>query len=183
MDERCEVCDRAECGVSTAAARTASVTIPVTPGENGCDCYGVFARGHNPARGCPVHGAPTYSSDIEAAWSAEKDARADCRAHAIDWRKRALEAEAKLATPAEGGVLTVGQALMLPEVRDGSKWLEWLPSPQHETHQIRVAGDDIYIRWTFHDTAGAIAWGRWRMQGVSLTDLDAHCALVAGGDS
>lgn len=85
------------------------------------------------------------------------------------------------ATTPAGEPMTVAMALMLPEVRSGGRWIQWRPSPQHETHQIRVAGDDIYIRWTFHDVAGGVAWGRWRMQGVSLTDLDATCDLVAAG--
>ena len=94
--ERCPTCDREGCAVAAAAALVASLTIPVTPGENGCACYGEFSRSHNPSRGCEIHGADG-SVALEAAWSAERAAREDCHAHLVDWRARALAAEAELA--------------------------------------------------------------------------------------
>jgi hypothetical protein len=94
--EMCPTCDREGCAVAAAAALVASLTIPVTPGENGCACYGEFSRSHNPSRGCEIHGADG-SVALEAAWSAERAAREDCHAHRVDWRARALAAEAELA--------------------------------------------------------------------------------------
>lgn len=94
--ERCPTCDREECAVAAAAALVASLTIPVTPGENGCACYGEFSRSHNPSRGCEIHGTDG-SAALEAAWAAERAAREDCHAHRVDWRARAIAAEAELA--------------------------------------------------------------------------------------
>ena len=91
--DRCPTCDREECGVAAAEARTAAVTIPVTPGKNGCDCKGTFARDHNPARGCGIHG--NGQPELEAAWATERSARVDCAAHAAEGRERIKSDAAK----------------------------------------------------------------------------------------
>lgn len=87
--ERCPTCDREECAVAAAAALVVSLTIPVTPGENGCACYGEFSRSHNPSRGCEIHGTDG-SAALEAAWAAERAAREDCHAHRKDWHAEAI---------------------------------------------------------------------------------------------
>lgn len=87
--ERCPTCDRDECAAAATAALVASLTIPVTPGENGCACYGEFSRSHNPSRGCEIHGTDG-SAALEAAWAAERAAREDCHAHRKDWHAEAI---------------------------------------------------------------------------------------------
>lgn len=90
----CTLCDRVECGVSAASAGIEMVTIPVTPRENGCDCYGTFSRDHNPSRGCPVHDGEAYLTALESAREAYRVAHADCAAHRIDWRAETMRLRA-----------------------------------------------------------------------------------------
>jgi hypothetical protein len=116
--ERCKVCDRAECPTAAAAAETARLTIPVTPGQNGCDCYGTFSRSHNPSRGCKVH---SEQPALEAAWDTERAARADCNAHVHDWRAEAL----RLRPVAEAAVAV---RIYTEDTSDGRRCVE----PEHE---------------------------------------------------
>lgn len=69
-------------------------TIPVTPRENGCDCYGTFSRDHNPSRGCPVHDGEAYLTALESAREAYRVAHADCAARRIDWRAETMRLRA-----------------------------------------------------------------------------------------
>jgi len=92
VSERCPTCDREGCQVAATTAHAATVTIPVTPGENGCNCYGYFSRSGNPSRGCRVHGEE--SPALRDARNAQTGAWNDCQARAVDWRARCLAAEA-----------------------------------------------------------------------------------------
>jgi hypothetical protein len=74
--------------------------------------------------------------------------------------------------PEPPGVMTVAMALMLPQVRDGSHWIEWTPRLCRE------------MQFRFHPSSKQFDArpkdGDWqRVALVALSDLDAPCTLIS----
>jgi hypothetical protein len=74
--------------------------------------------------------------------------------------------------PEPPGVMTVAEALALPQVRDGSHWIEWTPRLCRE------------MQFRFHPSSKQFDArpkdGDWqRVALVALSDLDAPCTLIS----
>lgn len=93
----CERCDDPACDVPAANASVAALEPPpITPGENGCNCYGEFSRSYNPSRGCAIHGGPRPPA-LDAAYARLGSASRACHQRpAVDWRTRAKAAERQI---------------------------------------------------------------------------------------
>ena len=139
MTDRCPICDRAECQ-RWHHERAAEAVLLVE--DRGSDDWGKEVRArirHTPA----------------------------CESHRVDWRVRCFAAEAE-RDALRGRGLTVGAALALPEVQDGSHVVEY----RHGTAWYRLAGSGL-VRWGDGD-------GRWRWDDGTMW-LDAYavpCRLV-----
>lgn len=99
-------------------------------------------------------------------------AEADCRAHAVDWRAEALALRAEKARP-----LTVGAALAMPEVQDGSHVVEYMDLTGVVCHGVQQA------RANQHGTLVARChlseWTAWEFFDVgAIAEMALPCRLV-----
>ncbi len=75
--------------------------------------------------------------------------------------------------PEPPGVMTVGKALMLPQVRDGSHWIRY--ERGGEAFVMRVSQKDGILEWDNDADRFADAW----FVGLSVVQLDAPCTLIS----
>jgi hypothetical protein len=76
--------------------------------------------------------------------------------------------------PEPPGVMTVAKALMLPQVRDGSVWVEWTRSDDNTRWRVEAHDGELGHRWRREN-----GWSALFECTFTLLDLDAPCTLIS----